>query len=202
MKAKSLHVIIEGARGLGKSTVTSKLRQLNTETVLINHTGLNGDNPVVKSRMTDYYEKAVDYMESTKDIGFTYIHDRFIQSEAVMSRLYKKNYTFDDVYERLMKRLDGIGVPILLIYLDNNNTEEIERNLENSERKEKAHLFNRKELADNVNTTTQQLEAYRRLYTEGKQVTYKNILPMQLDVSGKTVDEVVSEVQREIDRLK
>lgn len=193
-----MHIIIEGSRGMGKSTVAHELRKRNMQVVLTNHTAISADEPITGDYMTTYYQNYIDYMSTVKGLPFNYVHDRFLQSEYVMSKLYKASYRFT-AYNRLMSALDAIGERVLVVYLYNTSDSEIERNLSGDSRKGKADLFNNSRLRDGLITVKEQMLEYLTLYEQDKKRGYENIEVLKYNVSGKSIEGVVNYIQGYID---
>lgn len=177
--------IIEGARGTGKSTVVSKIRQSIPEVTLINPTGfhLDGDDGLTAS--TSYYDSWMDFLYSLRYHPSNILFDRFYFSEQVFSKLYK-SYKFDNFYEGFnldMASLSHTGVKIDIILLKINNEEELEKRLSRDK-----VAFDKVE--ESVNETMRQQKEYEKLFKELSGALNIHIV----DTDGKSIDEVYDEV--------
>lgn len=191
-----MNLFIEGARGLGKSSITRKLRANRMERILMNHTGLNADSVVTKEKMVEYYKALNTFLANIPENSFTTIHDRCSFSEAVMCKVYKTTYTFDEEYFSLVKELDEkTKVQNIHVLLINKNENELERNLSDNSRSTKALLFERDDIQETVQNTLVQQENYITLFNQVAQKNYTNSIFVLLDVEGKSIDSIVDELE-------
>lgn len=112
---KDTIIIVEGPQGTGKTTVTNYLREKMSATDLYRLSGIKDRTETGKEKIRIKYEKLLDYVENCKDINM--IFDRNFFSNEVYARLGYQNYSFADVYEKLLKRLDNIDANIYLVIL-------------------------------------------------------------------------------------
>ncbi len=108
-------IIVEGPQGTGKTTVTNYLREKMSATDLYRLSGIKDRTETGKEKIKIKYEKLLEYVESCKDINM--IFDRNFFTNEVYARLGYQNYSFTDVYEKLLKRLDNIDADIYLVIL-------------------------------------------------------------------------------------
>lgn len=162
--------ILEGARGVGKSTIARMLRDGLTNTVLINMTGNNDNSEEGKIATFKHYDNLMQYLSFEKfdTTPFNFLFDRTFFSEQVYSSLYK-DYNFTREYRNLLGQLDrlasNVEVKVILLITDEEN---LERNLK---RDGKAHLFGDEKFADNLHKSVQQQGAYVRLIHEAEEMT-------------------------------
>lgn len=184
-------VIIEGARGVGKSTVVGNLRKTMTNTISINMTGNNEDSYEAKMETMYRYLNWLELIKAEKDSSMTYIFDRFFFSEIVYSKLYK-SYDFSEHYGQLFSLLDEIAESVEVIVIElSTGLVDFSRNLN---RGEKADLFNNENLRDNTEFSHEQQVEYCRVFVdaEGKA---ENIKFRQVSCTGKSEEEVMNEVK-------
>ena len=185
--------IIEGARGVGKSSITRALRDGLTNTVLINNTGNNEDSIEGKNDTFKYYIHLMHYLNINivSSTPFNFLFDRIFFSEQVYSQLYK-SYDFTTQFNLLLSWLDRLGkdveVQVIFLVADKKH---IARNLE---REGKAHLFNDERYADSIHKSMEQMASYERLYTYSASHT-TNIKYKRLDVSNLTLGEATRYVK-------
>lgn len=177
--------IVEGARGTGKSTITSKIRQLVPETTLINPTGLHLDGQDGLDAIVAYYDSWMDFLYGLKHHDSNILFDRFYFSEQVFSKLYK-NYSFNSFYNELnldMASLGYVGVKIDIIFLKINNEEELKHRLIRDK-----VPFGKAE--ESVNETMRQQREYEKLFKELDGALAVHVI----DTDGKTTDGVYEEI--------
>jgi len=125
MKTKIL--VLEGARGTGKSTLAFQLRQSLKNSTLINFTGFNMDGEKGLRQVENYYYTWMHFfygMES-HNVEQTIICDRIFFSEKVFN-MYK-NYNFDEAYINLIQNFAKLNPTIF--YLTINDEIELSRRL-------------------------------------------------------------------------
>ncbi|MMZ52638.1 thymidylate kinase [compost metagenome] len=96
-------VILEGARGAGKTTLAQKLRSKIFGTTLINPTGFPEDGDKGKYKIVNYYQNLILYLDSLSN-EYSIILDRSFISEMVYSKIYKE-YDFRPYYNAFCDQL-------------------------------------------------------------------------------------------------
>lgn len=190
--------ILEGARGLGKSTISRILRDGMTNTLLINMTGNNDNSEEGKSATFKHYENLMVYLSYEKydKSPFNFLFDRTFFSEQVYATLYK-DYDFTPQFNSLLKQLDNLAtrtdvkVRVLFLTADKDT---IERNLN---REGKAHLFGDSKFSDDVHKSLAQQAMYEKVMLDAKK-SATNIRFSRLDLSNLTLDEAVNYVKSQI----
>ena len=124
---KDTIIIVEGPQGTGKTTVTNYLREKMSATDLYRLSGIKDRTEAGKEKIKIKYEKLLEYMENCKDINM--IFDRTFFTNEVYARLGYQKYSFSDVYENLLKKLDTIDAEIYLVILYLEDEEEFSRRL-------------------------------------------------------------------------
>ena len=111
-------IIVEGPQGVGKTTFTNYLREKMGATDLYRLTGIKDKTITGREKIERKYMKLLEYIENCSDVNM--IFDRTFFSEEIYSRLGYKEYSFHDVYEKLLPKLDKLDFDIYLIilYLD------------------------------------------------------------------------------------
>lgn len=185
--------IIEGARGIGKSTVVNELRYRSTNTVSMNLTGINGDSKEVMQATLSHYNNILNFIRQESKSPINYIFDRMFFSEMVYSKLYK-SYDFEEAYEYLLDQLKLIAknTEIHLIFLTADD-KTFEKRLS---RKGKAELFG--EIQDKKHESLKQDVEYRKLMgvlmSENSDIKFYG-----MSCTNLTLDEVVSSIQSVIE---
>ena len=110
-------IIVEGAQGVGKSTVANFLRDNIALTNLYRLSGIEDKSISGKEKTKTMYFGLIDYMKSLEETKLNLVFDRSFFSEQVYCTLGYKDYKFDDVYERLLKKLNSLEYNIYLVIL-------------------------------------------------------------------------------------
>ena len=103
--ANSKIIIVEGAQGAGKTTVTDFLRYAVKYTNLYRLTGTSDSSIEGKKKATIMYDNLLNYMKALENLSINLLFDRTFFTEEIYCRLGFKDYSFTDVYERLVEEL-------------------------------------------------------------------------------------------------
>ena len=160
-------VIVEGPQGTGKTTVTNYLREKMSATDLYRLSGIKDRTESGKEKIRVKYEKLLEYVENCKDIDM--IFDRNFFTNEVYARLGYQNYSFADVYQNLLKKLDSIDADIYLVILYLKDENEFNRRLKRDKHEyqkfeaESSILQQREylKLADEVEKQTKNIKVVR-----------------------------------------
>ena len=120
MKKKGNIIIIEGPQGVGKSTMANFLRDNLASSNLYRLTGIKDKTITGYEKNKIMYLGLINYMESLEETELNLIFDRTFFSEQVYASLGYKEYKFDDVYDRLLRKLNDLDVDL------SGDTEEID----------------------------------------------------------------------------
>lgn len=117
--ANSKIIIVEGAQGAGKTTVTDFLRYAIKYTNLYRLTGTADSSVEGKRKATIMYKNLLAYMKTLENLNINLLFDRTFFTEEIYCRLGFKEYSFTDVYEELLKELSKMDFDIyyLTVYL-------------------------------------------------------------------------------------
>lgn len=184
--------ILEGSRGVGKSTLAFKLRQRTPETTLINFTGFHTDGEEGLSRVSDYYKTWITFLLAMGQHESNYVFDRFYFSEQVFSKLYKE-YDFTDNYELLndfIEDLSFFGVKINIFFLTINDEEELKQRLI----RDKVPFGKAEESV--TETLAQQAQYAENFRAFQFMYANDNLKVHTVDTSGKTNEQVYEEIQK------
>jgi len=186
-----LHIVIlEGARGTGKSTLAVKLRQRISETTLINFTGFHDDGDEGLKKVVEYYNSWMSLFEQLGKIGHDsrYVFDRFFFTETVFSELYKE-YNFKSVHRQLCSKLDNLGkdVKIDVVFLTVEDREELQNRLT----RDKVPFG---KVEESVDESIKQQNMYYNLFY-GLKLNYSNINIHAIETDGKTNEDVYAEIE-------
>lgn len=117
--ANSKIIIVEGAQGAGKTTITDFLRYAIKYTNLYRLTGTADSSVEGKRKATIMYKNLLAYMKTLENLNINLLFDRTFFTEEIYCRLGFKEYSFTDVYEELLKELSKMDFDIyyLTVYL-------------------------------------------------------------------------------------
>lgn len=172
--ANSKIIIVEGAQGAGKTTITDYIRHAIPYTNLYRLSGTADSSKEGKIKAKKMYEDLVDYIEKLQNMSVNLLFDRTFFTEEVYCRLGFKDYTFSDVYEKLLEKLVNMDFEIYYITMYLSNEDEFEKRIK---RRGKA---TNKYAKFNKQSSINQQNAYLKLADEIKE-KYKNINVVMVD---------------------
>ena len=174
--ANSKMIIVEGAQGTGKTTVTDYIRHSIKYTNLYRLSGTSDSTKEGKKKAQAMYDALMDYIEKMQNESINLVFDRTFFSEENYTRLGFKEYSFSDVYYNLVDRLNKMNYDIYYITLYLSNKQEYQQRLL---RKDKA-------LPDyakfQVESSIKQQEVYLEMAEELKNIA-PNIKVINIDTS-------------------
>lgn len=124
---KDTIIIVEGPQGVGKTTFTNYLREKIASTDLYRLTGIKDKTETGCPKIKRKYMKLLEYIENCEDVNMVF--DRTFFSEEVYSRLGYKSYSFHDIYEQLLNKLDSLNFEIYFVVLYLEDTFEFEKRI-------------------------------------------------------------------------
>ena len=187
--ANSKIIIVEGPQGAGKTTITDYIRKVIPYTNLYRLSGTADITKAEKEKAKVMYEDLMDYIEKLQNKSINLLFDRTFFTEQVYCRLGFKDYSFTEVYNKLLNRLSQMDFDIYYITLYLGNEDEYITRLD---RDGKAKVkFTKFEKQSSVN----QQNEYLKLADEIKE-KYKNIHVVNIDNCRKLED-----VQKELKEL-
>ena len=127
--ANSKIIIVEGAQGAGKTTITDYIRHAIPYTNLYRLSGTADSSKEGKIKAKKMYEDLVDYIEKLQNMSVNLLFDRTFFTEEVYCRLGFKDYTFSDVYEKLLEKLANMDFEIYYITMYLSNEDEFEKRI-------------------------------------------------------------------------
>lgn len=187
--ANSKIIIVEGPQGAGKTTITDYIRKVIPYTNLYRLSGTADTTKTGKEKAKVMYEDLMGYIEKLQNKSINLLFDRTFFTEEVYCRLGFKDYSFTDVYNKLLNRLSQMDFDIYYITLYLGNEDEYITRLD---RDGKAKVkYTKFEKQSSVN----QQNEYLKLADEIKE-KYKNIHVINIDNCRKLED-----VQKELKEL-
>ncbi|MFS1518612.1 hypothetical protein V1503_19425 [Bacillus sp. SCS-151] len=194
-------IILEGARGTGKSTIAFKLRQILKNSTLINFTGFDDDNVEGLDKIKNYYHSWLDLFRKFKwnVPNQIIICDRFFPSEMVYSFLYK-SYDFDKEFLDFTNILPTLADEIYLL----NFLIEDEKELNNRLIRDKVPFGKVKE---SVSETLKQQSTYKNVFEKMRNVELPPLIKdsmnfIDINTTNKPVEFVLQEVLKSINETQ
>ena len=161
-------IIIEGPQGSGKSTMANFLRDNLAASNLYRLTGIKDKSKSGYEKNKTMYLGLINYMESLEETELNLIFDRTFFTEQVYATLGYKDYKFDDVYERLVRKLSELDFNIYFVVLYLKDTNIYETRL-----KRQHHQYQ----SFSVDNSVKQQELYLKLIDD---IEYKNINKLKI----------------------
>lgn len=115
--ANSKLIVVEGPQGAGKTTITDFLRHSLSYTNLYRLCGTSDSTPTGKKKAEDMYIDLLEYLKKMENKSINLVFDRTFFTEENYCRLGKKQYSFTDVYEKLLEDFSKLDFEIYYITL-------------------------------------------------------------------------------------
>jgi len=115
--ANSKIIIVEGAQGAGKTTITDFLRHSVKYTNLYRLTGTADSSKEGLRKSIIMYENLLEYIKTMENLSINLLFDRTFFSEENYCRLGYKDYSFTDEYNKLLDKLSKLDFEIYYITL-------------------------------------------------------------------------------------
>lgn len=166
--ANSKIIVVEGSQGAGKTTITDYIRHTLSYTNLYRLCGTSDSTITGKKKAKEMYEDLLEYMKKMENKSINLLFDRTFFTEENYCRLGKKEYSFTDVYEKLLQDFASLDFEIYYITL---YLEDESKYSERLNRGEKAVFKGSEFAADN---SIKQQKVYLQMASEIKE-KYPNI---------------------------
>lgn len=171
--ANSKLIVVEGPQGAGKTTITDYLRYTIPYTNLYRLCGTADSTPTGKKKAETMYRDLVEYLKKLGNQSINLVFDRTFFTEENYCRLGKKDYTFTDVYEKLLEEFSKLDFEIYYITLYLKDVEKYHTRLD---RKDKAAFKNSKFEAENsINQQRVYLEMAEEIQEKYPSIQVRNI---------------------------
>ena len=188
--ANSKLIVVEGAQGAGKTTITDFLRHSLSYTNLYRLCGTSDSTKTGLKKATDMCETLLDYVEKLENLSINLVFDRTFFTEENYCRLGKKEYSFTEEYNKLLERFSKLDFEIyyITLYLEDENLY--------NERLKRAQKAVFKNSAFGVENSIGQQRVYLEMAKEIKE-KYPNINVINVK-SDKPLEEVKQEIREKI----
>ena len=185
--ANSKLIVVEGAQGAGKTTVTDFIRHSLSYTNLYRLCGTSDTTKEGKKKAEDMYIDLLEYIKKMENKSINLLFDRTFFTEENYCRLGKKDYTFTDVYEKLLEDFSKLDFDIYYITLYLKDTKKYSNRLD---RKDKAKFKNSE---FNVENSINQQRVYLEMAEEIKE-KYPNIKVVNI-ANGRDFEDTKKELR-------
>ena len=188
--ANSKLIVVEGAQGAGKTTITDYLRYSLSYTNLYRLSGTSDSTKTGLLKAKEMYETLLEYIKKLENLSINLVFDRTFFTEENYCRLGKKEYSFSDVYNELLDEFSKLDFDIyyVTLYLEK---EEIYK--ERLSREGKATFATSK---FGVENSINQQRVYLEMADEIKN-KYENIKVINIR-TDRNLDEVKQEIREKI----
>ena len=188
--ANSKLIVVEGAQGAGKTTITDFLRYSLSYTNLYRLCGTSDLTKTGLKKATDMYETLLDYVEKLENLSINLVFDRTFFTEENYCRLGKKEYSFTEEYNKLLERFSKLDFEIyyITLYLEDENLY--------NERLKRGNKAVFKNSAFGIENSIGQQRVYLEMAKEIKE-RYPNINVINVK-SDKPLEEVKQEIREKI----
>ena len=187
---KSKIIIIEGAQGAGKTTYSDFIRHYLPHTNLYRLSGISDSSIAGYEKSKNMYFHLLDYIEGMQGIDINLLFDRTFFSEENYCRLGKKDYSFSEVYYKLVEKLNNLDFDIYFINLYIDNHDIFEKRLG---RKDKANVSYAKFAVENsVKQQDMYIEMTKELQSIAKNIKVFNIsTDRDMDIVKKDIIDIL-----------
>src|SRR5699024_3167044 len=107
----------EGQQGAGKTTITDFIRYSLSSTNLYRLNGTADSSPTGRKKSEEMYVDLLEYIKKLENKSINLVFDRTFFTEENYCRLGKKQYTFSDIYEKLLEDFSKLDFDIYYITL-------------------------------------------------------------------------------------
>lgn len=186
--ANSKIIVVEGPQGAGKTTITDFLRHTLPYSNLYRLSGTADITAAGKKKAEEMYIDLLDYMKKLENKSINLIFDRTFFTEENYCRLGIKEYTFTDVYEKLLDQFAKLDFDIyyITLYLQDEN-EYVERLKRDGKAVFKGAEFK-------AESSIKQQRVYLEMSKEVKE-KYNNINVLDI-ANDKDLEEIKKEIRK------
>lgn len=180
--ANSKLIVVEGAQGVGKTTITDYLRNSIKYTNLYRLCGTSDSSIAGLKKAEDMYIDLLDYIKKLENKSINLLFDRTFFTEENYCRLGFKDYSFTEVYKKLLDKFSNLDYEIYYITLYLSDTSLYEKRLKREGKIEPKYA------KFNIENSIKQQNIYLEMAKEIKD-KYKSIKTIEID-NTKDIEEV------------
>lgn len=178
--ANSKIIIVEGAQGVGKTTITDFIRDSIPYTNLYRLNGTADSSPTGFEKSKKMYLGLMDYIKTLENASINLLFDRTFFTEEVYCRLGFKEYSFTELYHELLNRLNEMDFEIYYITLYLSDEEEFVRRLNRSGKADvKYAKFNKQSSINQQNAYISLADEVEKQYPRIHVVKIDNMKPLE-----------------------
>ena len=115
--ANSKLIVVEGAQGAGKTTITDFIRHSLKYTNLYRLSGTSDSTPTGLEKSKEMYYDLLEYIKKLENKSINLLFDRTFFTEENYCRLGFKEYVFTLIYEELLEEFSKLDFEIYYITL-------------------------------------------------------------------------------------
>ena len=109
---RSKLIIIEGPQGVGKSGLTSYLREKVPSCDLYRLSGVKDKTITGREKSIQRYYSLMAYLKEQESVGLNELFDRTFPTDYVYANLGYKEYDFEDIFKELTEKLNNLNFDI------------------------------------------------------------------------------------------
>lgn len=180
--ANSKLIVVEGAQGAGKTTITDYLRNSVKYTNLYRLCGTSDSSISGLKKAEEMYIDLIDYIKKLENKSINLLFDRTFFTEENYCRLGLKEYSFTEVYNKLLDGFSKLDFDIYYITLYLSDESLYEKRLQREGKVEPKYA------KFNVSNSIKQQNTYLEMSKEIKE-KYSSIKTIEID-NSKNIEEV------------